>query len=697
MTKKYKTATKKDFFALRNINLSFDQVGLISIVGKSGSGKTTLANIISFLDCDYEGSIYLDGKKISSLSKKEKNDFRDKNIGVVFQNYHLIENENVLYNVSLPLLIKGIKKEIAYEKARKLLKYISFPEYLYDEKVKNLSGGEKQRVSILRALIKEPRLIIADEPTGALDKMNSRVVLNLLKKISDKILIIIISHDRELVKKYSDRIIELKNGRLLDDEKKSFNKTKLSFLPLEKKEQKVESWTWRFSKNILQTNKIKNIVFFCVFTICFILTNTMFSLISGMNKTKINEPRRILNYTNFNISQKVTVPIEGTSFSLIKTSRLTNEQLNKYEIEYPDLVFEPVLNALFITENFLYLDKEQITISPLFSPVYSFDKKYLNADLFSYRSKEQFPSGIIINNPLFEILKKTVGKHALTKEYELRFSRDIVFYTTDDSIPEVVDKFVFIKKYKILGVVEEFSFMNEPQIYFSYQQMLNDLNEYILVNISNYSDRKITVVDYINECSSNDEMTSYSHHAFYLKNIDFSHYESVVRKLKNDSQIEIESLALNRKEAFVSLLEATNTAVDVLFAFVIIGALVIVGAIAYSSYVLNQKQNAILLSLGANKYHIFKIYSSITFVLLLLSFSLVKITDSLFMNFINFLIAKFLGIKEAVLDGSATLTSNKTFDNIAILVIGIFLVFIVSIIPLFFKKISLIEELKSDA
>ena len=160
--------------------------GFISILGKSGSGKTTLANIVSLLDLEIDGSVYINGESIKKWSTNKKESFRNTNIGVVFQHYNLLEKESVAYNIALPLLIDGINEKDAFSSAETLLEKIDFPKDLYYAKTENLSGGEMQRVAILRAVIRNPLFIIADEPTGALDEKNSFLIMDLLKKISKK-------------------------------------------------------------------------------------------------------------------------------------------------------------------------------------------------------------------------------------------------------------------------------------------------------------------------------------------------------------------------------------------------------------------------------------------------------------------------------------------------------------------------------
>ena len=217
VSKKYKLNSNKERTVLNNINLSFPDCGLVSIIGKSGSGKSTLINMISLMDEPTNGCIYFRQSCINRFNQKEKENYRNECIGIIFQHYHLLENESVLYNVMLPALIKGDKIKNAAFAAKNLLKSLHFKENLFKSKCKDLSGGEKERVAILRALINNPKIILADEPTGALDSKNSKIVMDILKEISHERLVIVVSHNKEIVNKYSDKIISIQDGRIYEE------------------------------------------------------------------------------------------------------------------------------------------------------------------------------------------------------------------------------------------------------------------------------------------------------------------------------------------------------------------------------------------------------------------------------------------------------------------------------------------------
>ena len=200
---------------LDNININFPRYGIVVIYGPSGCGKTTLLNCISGL-IQYEGSINVDSTNIETLTEKQMSDFRLKNYGFIFQDYKLFENETVNENILFPLKsVSSMTKERLNRKCLDLMDIVGVHK-LNNQFVKNLSGGEKQRVCIARALVNDPKIILADEPTGALDSENGRKIMDILSEISKKALVIIVSHDKDLCDEYADEIINLKDGKVAE-------------------------------------------------------------------------------------------------------------------------------------------------------------------------------------------------------------------------------------------------------------------------------------------------------------------------------------------------------------------------------------------------------------------------------------------------------------------------------------------------
>jgi putative ABC transport system ATP-binding protein len=209
---KYYQTALQPLHVLKGVNLTVDPGEMISIMGSSGSGKSTLLNILGILDQYDEGDYYFDGHLLKNLTEREAAVYRNKYIGFVFQSFNLIEYKNALENVALPLYYQKVNEKERNKIALSYLDQLGLKEW-WHHKPSELSGGQKQRVAIARALITNPKLILADEPTGALDSQNSQDILNLLKAINreKRVAMIIVTHEREIAE-LTDRIIIIKDG-----------------------------------------------------------------------------------------------------------------------------------------------------------------------------------------------------------------------------------------------------------------------------------------------------------------------------------------------------------------------------------------------------------------------------------------------------------------------------------------------------
>ncbi len=215
------TATNifKDYGALpvlQGVDISIQKAEIVSIVGSSGAGKSTLLHILGTLDKADKGSVLLEGVRIESLTGKKLAAFRNKNIGFVFQFHHLLPEFTALENVCIPGWIAGKKKKETAEKAVKLLTTLGLAARL-ENKPQQLSGGEQQRVAVARALINDPSIIMADEPTGNLDSANAKELHQLFINLRDefKQTFLIVTHNEELAQ-LSDRILHMKDGRIIN-------------------------------------------------------------------------------------------------------------------------------------------------------------------------------------------------------------------------------------------------------------------------------------------------------------------------------------------------------------------------------------------------------------------------------------------------------------------------------------------------
>ena len=280
VSKVYISKKSKKTVALSNINLKFKDSGLVFILGKSGSGKTTLFNIISGIDNYTSGDIIINGTSTKKFTLNDWDNYRNTYIGYVFQDYNLIEYENVEDNIALSLKLQNklVNKSIIEE----LLNQVNLVG-LEKRKINELSGGEQQRVALARALIKEPEILLLDEPTGNLDSNSSKIIFDILKKISKDKLVIVVSHDEESAIEYADRIIRIKDGNIIDDNNKYDGENNKKF--------KLKSvkmpfrYILKLSINNLKNNKIKFFLNTIIFTFILFIVGLLYFII----RTDINK------------------------------------------------------------------------------------------------------------------------------------------------------------------------------------------------------------------------------------------------------------------------------------------------------------------------------------------------------------------------------------------------------------------------
>lgn len=212
LKKVYGLHTQNEFEALHNINFTVDYGEFICIMGPSGSGKSTFINNISTIDMPTSGLVYINGIEVKTMSSNEIGKFRYQNLGFIFQDFNLLDTHTLYENIAMPLSLAKVKKEDIKERVHHIAKAMNI-EHLLQKFPYECSGGQRQRAAICRALIGNPKMIVADEPTGNLDSVNSQELLTILKRLNEeqKVTIIMVSHDA-MIASYSSRLIYIKDG-----------------------------------------------------------------------------------------------------------------------------------------------------------------------------------------------------------------------------------------------------------------------------------------------------------------------------------------------------------------------------------------------------------------------------------------------------------------------------------------------------
>lgn len=468
---------------LNNINLSFDDHGLVSILGASGSGKTTLLNIIGALDKPDTGSVLVDGVDITKLKEKDLNKYHNQVIGFVYQNYNLINYLNVVDNIEL------INKNTYIES---LLEYLNIKNKKF-EKIKNLSGGEKQRVAIARSLSNNPRILLCDEPTGALDVKNGENIMEILKSISSETLVIMVTHNQELAEKYSDRIITLQDGNILNDTNSNVLKSQKST-----KFPNTKIKIFRILNIILNNLKSKykrNILTILAFSVGLISLSLVLGISSGFEKSlEVEEKESLSKYPIF-ISENSTNLDNELKSIFSSPEELDNNYIYKKDTNHKNIIDEYYLDDLSEVEPYL---NYHINTYNFNNVVVNISNKKID-ELNIIKGKKEISENealIITNN---NTLDESVFLSLNLKEDK---------YTYD----ELLSKYFKInkKKYEIAGIasLDDESYLNNlsgiliydshpsktplnislyPKDYENKLELLNFLNKYKDIEYTDYS------------------------------------------------------------------------------------------------------------------------------------------------------------------------------------------------------------------
>lgn len=350
--------------ALKGVDICFRKKEFVSILGPSGCGKTTLLNIIGGLDRYTKGDLVINNVSTKNFKDRDWDTYRNHSIGFVFQSYNLIPHQTALKNVELALSIGGIKRKERRERAIKALTEVGLAEQI-NKKPNQMSGGQCQRVAIARAIVNNPDIILADEPTGALDSKTSVQVMNLLKKLAKNRLIIMVTHNKELAEQYSTRIITMKDGEILSDtnplteeeRQKEISRIEKENAKLSKKEIKqkrkkssMSLWTsFMLSGSNLLTKKRRTFITSLACSIGIIGIAVILSVSTGMHAyvKKIEQDSMSVNYVSIssqsmnmetNILEEVTLPeypdnsnIYPYNQNLLKQNKLTDEFIEYLE------------------------------------------------------------------------------------------------------------------------------------------------------------------------------------------------------------------------------------------------------------------------------------------------------------------------------------------------------------------------------
>ncbi len=690
---RYYLVDKKKKYVLKNITLSFPNQGFISVLGKSGSGKSTLLNLIGKLDEPSEGTVYFNGKNISKYKEKDITLFHSKAISFIFQHYYLLDNQTALYNVMLPALISGEKPKTAKEEALRLLKDFSINEEIINKRCCDLSGGERERIAILRSLINKPKVILADEPTGALDKNNAVLVMETLKKYSIHALVILVTHNQELAKRYSDRIIYMHDGKAVKDERINQQKKSIDQIKIDKGTENPGWLSKIISSNFIRRFK-RNVFSIAALTIGLVSSLLIIGFDNGKNQSIIKSMERQFDYGSATINKENRIESSDSPITLIQSIRPSKDDINYLKEAIRDFEICYSYDALISSVPEISINDSALEDISYF-PVYSYVDESTNHNLLYKGELPKFDTinKVVINNKCYEYLNKKLKYDCLNSYIRIKEQSHYSYETGDSSNPYITDYFVFDHLVQISGVVNEITFLNTPKIYYSYKALDQYMNETLLNNLSTYLG-DISWKDRIAFSPDNEAISSYTCRLF-LK--DIKNIEKMKTLQKELDDYVVNSNAITIEETLFSLLDAASIGMSVFLIIALVGVTMIIGIVSYASYSEDIKSSAILLCLGAKRDDVALIYVTENIIIGLIAVTLSLILSFFLMNPLNDLVEKFTSLISIINIPFVSFHGRTLLLPITILLGTICVCILATYLPISFsKKISLKEELKAN-
>ncbi len=455
LKKYYRLEKKEKFYALDGVNIGFEKGEFVSIIGPSGCGKSTLLNIISGMDIPSEGELIIEGKSTKRYKNEDWDLYRRNNIGYIFQNFNLIEHLTALENVEIVMNLIGLSRKDRLARSKELLKRVGLEKYA-THRPSELSGGQQQRVAIARALANDPDILLADEPTGALDKKTGIAIMELLKEVGKDKLVIMVTHNPQLAKTYSTRIVTMLDGKIEGEEiinnaanidKKATLKKKKSKLPY------IE--TLKLSLRNIKKKKARVIITSLAGSVGVIGIALVLGLGNGANKyidTQINKfaSSNVITVTHTMLDEvgQVTYSDDAADFTAIEA----NEQF---------VSIRPTIGI----DNISTIYIEDKSVSGTLQALADKDNRSHLTD--NYRG--ELPNGIdnevLINEAFADSLMDALGLSKDTTEYADLIGKKITIKILEGQLFNPIEF-----EFTIVGVSRELNIMME-YIYFDYNQV----------------------------------------------------------------------------------------------------------------------------------------------------------------------------------------------------------------------------------
>lgn len=617
-------------------NYRFPDKGFFALGGKSGSGKTTFLNLLLGIEKPTSGEIIYKNKNIKNFYRDEKILYYQNEIAIIFQRYNLFENLNAIDNVRIATNFTREKEETI----NALFEKFGLSNHKYS-KVSTLSGGEKQRLAIIRALVKNPSILLADEPTGALDEKNSIILLEYLKEIAKTRLVIMITHNVKFAEQYVDEMIYIKDKQIVAN----LREKNANYHFFEQK-------NILFKLNILSLKKIiqahfsqdifKNCVVFISSLVAYLFLFLSVGFYNGIEISSVEESRKTLLYNFASISKEEIVHLESSSISLSKQTRPSIETMEELKNDLADFIYKP--NLSYFLPSYIEVSTSENNFSTCALYPFFIDESVL--EIISPCVNGRLPSTyqfneIIVNRSYAELFS---SNDVIGRQIIFRHDAICPFLYNDSLIQE---KYSLAIPMTIVGVIDEFSFLSTPKIFYSYSAFESYLDKLIMVETSNKLGKQFSYLDYILSISDDSPISSYSYYLFFGKE-GANHLTEYLDNFNDDNELTITSLYYENMTLYKNLMMSFATIFLLFSLIVLIVAILMLVLVSSASYFKRKRESAVLTILGIRSFDIYKIYFIENFIIVFLSYLASLIFSYPLEKLANFIIWKANGLSNII-------------------------------------------------
>ena len=672
ITKIYKTSSLEQK-ALDDVSINFRKNEFVFILGESGSGKSTLLNVIGGLDNMYEGDLIINGKNTKHFKNEDYDSYRNNLVGFVFQNYNLIDHLNILENVELTLSLSNVPHKERKKLVLASLSKVGLQKHAH-KKPSELSGGEKQRVAIARAIVNNPKIITLDEPTGALDSKTSIEIMDLIKEISTDKLVIMVTHNKELSQKYGNRVIELKDGKIIKDtnpynnddteEKIKIIKTKMKF---------IDSLKLSFSN--IRTKKGRTILTSLASSIGIIGIALVLSLSNGFNKQIEKYEQKIfstmpiviekeaLNLTlddnnKLNTYQNINyvIPRKSDNDDIIKYNNISNDYINYIEKINKDYTYginyvkNPNINFIYKDKNDKLFLTDNNSLSIKCIPKTTSNSNFIGIyyDVLKGRLPNNKSEIVLevdsynkVDSNLLELLGLDFSSNVsfediMNSNINIVFNDDLYirnndYWSKSTNLEKLYDKSYSLKVVGIIRMKNIYpSIITSSSILYTTEfiNYLLDINNSSNIikdqgkkdfnvlngNIFKNKEEKDKALEYLGKNNSFSSIT------IYPKN--FNSKEKIIKYLDkyNENKKDIDKISYTDESKLISVMTSSIiesiTIVLIFFSSIsLIVSSIMIGIVTYISVLERTKEIGILRSLGARKKDISRVFNAKNFII----------------------------------------------------------------------------------